>query len=172
MRTGRTPARRGQDFKGADFPYLGANVFWKNKAGHKRPTPFKPYKIFKVDGQKVGFIGMTLEDTDTIVAQAGIADVDFRDEVETANALVPKLKKKGVKSIIVLLHEGGVPTDATSYNACTGVSGAGLTIAQNLVAEDRRDRQRAHAHGLQLRGQGPEGQPAAVHQRLVVRPAW
>ena len=75
---------------------------------------------------------MTLEDTDTIVAQAGIADVDFRDEVETANALVPKLKKKGVKAIIVLLHEGVTPTDATSYNACTGVSGAGLAIAQNL----------------------------------------
>ena len=129
---GQDSCPAGQTFKGADFPYLGANVFWKNKAGHKRATPFKPYKIFKVDGQKVGFIGMTLEDTDTIVAQAGIADVDFRDEVETANALVPKLKKKGVKSIIVLLHEGGVPTDATSYNACTGVSGAGLTIAQNL----------------------------------------
>ena len=129
---GQDSCPAGQTFKGADFPYLGANVFWKNKAGHQRATPFKPYKIFKVDGQKVGFIGMTLEDTDTIVAQAGIVDVDFRDEVETANALVPKLKKKGVKSIIVLLHEGGVPTDATSYNACTGVSGAGLTIAQNL----------------------------------------
>jgi 5'-nucleotidase len=129
---GQDSCPAGQTFKGADFPYLGANVFWKNKAGHSRPTPFKPYKIFKVDGQKVGFIGMTLEDTDTIVAQAGIADVDFRDEVETANALVPKLKKKGVKAIIVLLHEGVTPTDGTSYNACTGVSGAGLAIAQNL----------------------------------------
>ena len=44
----------------------------------------------------------------------------------------PSCKKKGVKSIIVLLHEGVTPTDATSYNACTGVSGAGLAIAQNL----------------------------------------
>ena len=93
--------------------------FWKNPAGHPRPTPFRPYKIFKVEDQKVAFIGMTLEDTDTIVSQAGIADVDFRDEVETANALVPKLRKKGVKSIIVLLHEGGSrptprPTTAAS----------------------------------------------------------
>ena len=32
----------------------------------------------------------------------------------------------------MLLHEGVTPTDATSYNACTGVSGAGLAIAQNL----------------------------------------
>lgn len=127
----------GKQFAGADFPYLGANVFWKNAAGKPRPTPFRPYKIEKVDGQKIGFIGMTLEGTDTIVAQAGIVDVDFRDEIETANALVPQLRKKGVKAIIVLLHEGGSPADASSttgldYNGCNGVTGAGLTIAQNL----------------------------------------
>jgi 5'-nucleotidase len=122
----------GQSFDGADFKYLGANVFWKNPAGHPRPTPFRPYEIFKVDHQKVAFIGMTLEGTPAIVSQAGIADVQFNDEVETANALVPKLHKKGVKSIIVLLHEGVTPTDATAYNSCSGVSGAGLAIAQNL----------------------------------------
>ncbi len=127
----------GQTFKGADFRYLGANVFWKSAAGHPRPTPFKPYQIFKVKDQKVAFIGMTLEDTDTIVAQAGIASVDFRDEVETANALVPKLRKKGIKSIIVLLHEGATPADASAttgldYNGCNGVTGAGLTIAKTL----------------------------------------
>jgi 5'-nucleotidase len=121
-----------QTFEGADFKYLGANVFWKNRAGHPRPTPFKPYQIFRVHGQKVAFIGMTLEGTPAIVSQAGIAGVDFRDEVETANALVPKLRKKGVKSIIVLLHEGVTPVDMTAYNTCTGVSGPGLAIAQNL----------------------------------------
>jgi 5'-nucleotidase len=124
-----------QGFEGSDWPYLGANVFWKNRAGHPRPTVFRPYKIFRVDKQKVAFIGMTLEDTDTIVSQAGIVDVDFRDEVETANALVPKLRKKGVKSIIVLLHEGVTPSDATAYNDCTGVTGAGLAIAQNLAPQ-------------------------------------
>jgi 5'-nucleotidase len=125
----------GQDFKGADFKYLGANVFWKNAAAHKRATPFKPYQIFRVQGQKVAFIGMTLEGTPTIVSQAGIVDVDFRDEVETANALVPTLRKKGVKSIIVLLHEGATPADTTAYNSCSGVSGAGLAIAQNLAPQ-------------------------------------
>ena len=125
----------GQTFEGADFPYLGANVFWKNAAGHPRPTPFKPYKIFRVDNQKVAFIGMTLEGTPAIVSQAGIADVQFNDEVETANALVPKLRKLGVKSIIVLLHEGVTPTDATAYNSCSGVSGAGLAIAQSLAPQ-------------------------------------
>ena len=129
---GQNSCPGAQDFTGADFRYLGANVSWKNPAGHPRPTPFKPYQIFRVEDQKVAFIGMTLEGTPSIVSQAGIADVEFKDEVETANALVPVLRKKGVKSIIVLLHEGAVPTDPTAYNSCVGVSGAGLAIAQNL----------------------------------------
>jgi 5'-nucleotidase len=124
-----------QDFKGADFKYLGANVAWKNAAGHPRPTPFRPYQIFHVKGQKVAFIGMTLEGTPAIVSQAGIADVQFNDEIETANALVPKLRKKGVKSIVVLLHEGVTPTDTTAYNSCSGVSGPGLAIAQGLAPQ-------------------------------------
>ena len=132
---GQNSCPADQVFKGADFKYLGANVFWKNPSGHSRPTPFKPFKIFRVEDQKVAFIGMTLEGTPSIVSQAGIASVDFKDEVETANALVPVLRKKGVKSIVVLLHEGVTPTDATSYNGCTGVTGAGLAIAQHLAPQ-------------------------------------
>ena len=45
---------------------------------------------------------------------------------------MPVLKERGIKSIVVLLHEGVQPTDATAYNDCTGVSGPGLEIAQNL----------------------------------------
>jgi 5'-nucleotidase len=120
------------EFAGADYSYLSANVFWKNAAAHKRPTVFKPFQVMKVHGQKIAFIGMTLEGTPEIVSQAGIQNVRFADEVETANALVPRLRKKGVKSIVVLLHEGVAPKDATAYNDCSGVSGAGLTIAQDL----------------------------------------
>jgi len=121
-----------QQFEGADFTYLGANVVWKNAAAHKRKTVFPATKVIEVQGQKVAFIGMTLEDTDTIVSQAGIAEIDFADEVATANALVPKLRKKGIKSIIVLLHEGVTPADPTAYDDCTVATGAALDIAKNL----------------------------------------
>ncbi|WP_292674740.1 bifunctional metallophosphatase/5'-nucleotidase [Nocardioides sp.] len=120
----------GKTFEGAKFKYLGANVKWKDP--NRKRSVFPATKIVKVKGQKVAFIGMTLEDTDTIVAQAGIAEIEFADEVATANALVPKLRKKGVKSIIVLLHEGVTPTDATAYNDCTVATGAALDIAKNL----------------------------------------
>ena len=119
-------------FAGADYRYLGANVMWKRPEEHQRATAFPGVKVMDVKGEKVAFIGMTLEATDTIVSPSGIRNIDFADEVETANALVPKLKERGIKSIVVLLHEGVAPSDATAYNDCTGVSGPGLEIAQNL----------------------------------------
>ena len=93
-------------YQGADFQWLAANVV--NEATGETPLP--PYWIKKIESIKVGFIGMTLEATDTLVAAAGIEGWDFLDEAETANALVPILKAQGVDVIIVLLHEGGSQT--------------------------------------------------------------
>ncbi|MEJ7794926.1 MAG: bifunctional metallophosphatase/5'-nucleotidase [Nocardioides sp.] len=125
----------GRTFEGADFRYLAANVVWKDPSAHKRKTVFPGTKVMNVQGEKVAFIGMTLEATDTIVSPAGITEVDFADEVKSANALVPALRERGIKSIVVLLHEGVVPTDATAYNDCTGVAGPALEIAQNLRSQ-------------------------------------
>ena len=122
-----------EGFDGADFSFLAANVGWSDPSAHPTKTLFPATRIMKVKGQKVAFIGMTLEGTPNIVTQSGVEGLTFADEVETANALVPQLRKKGVKAIVVLLHEGGTPTDASAYNSCSGVSGAGLEIAQNLI---------------------------------------
>jgi 5'-nucleotidase len=93
----------GDGFAGADFQYLAANVVHRDTG----ETIFAPYAIHKFDGVKVGIIGMTLEGTDLIVTPTAISTVDFLDEAETVNALVPHLKGQGVETIIVLLHEGG-----------------------------------------------------------------
>ena len=121
-----------QPFRGADFQYLAANVFWEEQGNKPLPTLFPATKVMRVGGVKVGFIGMTLEGTPDIVTKAGIEGLEFRDEIQTANRLVPKLRAQGVEAIVVLLHEGAVPTDPTAYDGCTGVSGPGLDIAQNL----------------------------------------
>jgi 5'-nucleotidase len=62
---------------------------------------------------------MTLHDTPTIVTASGVAGLEFRDEVQTANALVPVLRAQGVNAIIVLLHQGGTPT-LESWTASNG----------------------------------------------------
>ncbi|HYJ68280.1 MAG TPA: bifunctional metallophosphatase/5'-nucleotidase [Nocardioidaceae bacterium] len=119
-------------FTGADFRYLSANVFWENQGNHPLPTLFPATKVMDVDGIKVGFIGMTLEGTPNIVTKAGVQGLEFTDEVETANALVPKLRERGVEAIVVLLHEGAALSDPTAYDGCTGASGPGLDIARQL----------------------------------------
>ncbi len=70
-----------EPYAGADFPWLAANVVDTSTG----KTPLPPYWIQKVDGIKVGFIGMTLEATPTLVAASGVAGYDFLDEAETAN---------------------------------------------------------------------------------------
>ncbi len=99
-------------FAGADFDYLAANVFYEGTDQTILPS----YSIENVRGAKIGFIGMTLEDTPNIVTASGVAGLEFRDEVATANALVPELQAQGVNAIVVLIHQGGSPDQETWYH--------------------------------------------------------
>ena len=127
-----------QPYDGADFPFLGANVVNKDTGVPELPPVW--IKDFG-DGAKVGFIGMTLEGTGNIVSKAGIADLQFKDEVETANFYTRLLQFAGVESIVVLLHEGGLPAseaynyDCDSPGAGDGISGPIVDIAENLDPE-------------------------------------
>ena len=113
-------------YPGADFPWLAANVVRERTGRTVLPGTW----VTKVKGVKVGYIGMTLEDTPTLVAQSGIQGIEFRDEVETANRAARDLRRRGVETIIVLLHEGGLQTG--TYQQCTGISGPIVDIAKNL----------------------------------------
>lgn len=125
------------DFEGADFPYLGANVVDEETG---KPV-LDPYwiKNFR-GGVKVGFIGMTLEGTGDIVSKSGIEGLEFRDEVETADKYAKELKRKGVNAVVVLLHEGGIPVAEDTGHDCesadgssTGMSGPIVDIAENMT---------------------------------------
>ena len=121
-----------QPFAGADFQWLAANVVHEETG----ETPLPPYWIERVNNVKVAFIGMTLEETDTLVAASGIQGWEFLDEAETANALVPVLKAQGVEAIIVLLHEGGSQTPPPGdVDACVGISGPIVAINSALDPE-------------------------------------
>ncbi|MBJ7456374.1 MAG: bifunctional metallophosphatase/5'-nucleotidase [Thermoleophilia bacterium] len=141
-------------YGGAAFDYLAANVTYKKGAAITPPpsafrygnwwkgsstgrTVLPPTAVKRVAGVKVGFIGMTLESTPTLVAQAGIRTVDFRDEVVTANAAAKDLRRQGVKAIVVLLHEGGLPPVGAPFNyACNAGSVADLSGPIVQIAED------------------------------------
>ncbi|MFH8438943.1 bifunctional metallophosphatase/5'-nucleotidase [Streptomyces sp. NPDC018007] len=119
---------KGEEFEGADFPYLAANVT-KEKTG--KPL-LKPYTVWKKNGVKIGFIGVTLEGTPDIVTANGVKGLKFHDEVETINKYARELDRQGVKSIVALIHEGGAPA-STSYNYDCDSPGAGDGISGPIV---------------------------------------
>ncbi|MEU3137177.1 bifunctional metallophosphatase/5'-nucleotidase [Streptomyces sp. NPDC007027] len=119
---------KGKKFRGADFPYLAANVT-KEKTG--KPL-LKPYTVWKKNGVKIGFIGVTLEGTPDIVTAEGVKGLKFHDEVETINKYARELDRKGVKSIVALIHEGGAPA-STAYNYDCDSPGAGDGISGPIV---------------------------------------
>ncbi|VIO72184.1 Endonuclease YhcR [Bradyrhizobium ivorense] len=113
-------------FTGAKFRYLAASTI--DKATGK--PVFPPYEIKQFDGIPVAFIGLTLKNTPNLVSPAGVASLEFRDEADTVNALIPELKAKGVEAIVVLIHEGGFPTG--DYNECPGISGPIVDIVKKF----------------------------------------
>ncbi|WP_327273912.1 bifunctional metallophosphatase/5'-nucleotidase [Streptomyces sp. NBC_01224] len=115
---------KGKKFQGADFPYLAANV-----TSEKTGKPIlKPYTVWKKNGVRIGFIGVTLEGTPNIVTANGVKGLKFHDEIETINKYAKELDRQGVKSIVALIHEGGAPASA-SYNYDCDSSGAGDGIS-------------------------------------------
>jgi 5'-nucleotidase len=121
----------GDDFAGADFEFLAANVVSQDTGD----TLFPSVSVQRFEANaKVAFIGMTLEGTPTIVTPEGVAGFDFLDEADTANAVVDHLERRGIDNIIVLLHEGGVATGG-GYNGCDGISGPIVDIVDRLDDE-------------------------------------
>ncbi|MEO6579757.1 MAG: 5'-nucleotidase C-terminal domain-containing protein [Sphingomicrobium sp.] len=114
-------------FKGAGFQYLAANVVGPNGA-----SLFPATAIKRVGGLKIGFIGMTLKETATLVSPAGVAGLRFTDEAETANALVPGLKAAGANAIVLLIHQGGSTTAPSYDRGCAGLAGEILPILARL----------------------------------------
>jgi 5'-nucleotidase len=113
-------------FTGAAFHYLAASTVVKDSG----KTLFPPYEVRTFDGIPVAFIGLTLKGTAGIISPASAAGLEFHDEAETVNALVPELKAKGIEAIVVLIHEGGQPTG--DYNECPGISGPIVDIVKKL----------------------------------------
>ncbi|MCM3670470.1 5'-nucleotidase C-terminal domain-containing protein [Mesobacillus maritimus] len=91
------------NFAGSKAPWVVANV-----VGKKTNEPIlPPYKILKVNGMPVAFIGVVYSETPSIVVPSGVAGLKFTDEVEAINRYIPEIKKQGVKAIVVLAHNPG-----------------------------------------------------------------
>ena len=115
-------------FFGSVFQYLAANVTDTSTGNPLLPA----YRIVNSsEGEKIAFVGETLQGTPLIVTPTGVAGLDFLDEADTVNALVARLKQRQVSTIVLLLHEGGTQNAPFSrgfmdVNKCENFTGPDL----------------------------------------------
>ncbi|MET9338822.1 bifunctional metallophosphatase/5'-nucleotidase [Nonomuraea sp. NPDC003804] len=117
-------------FKGAAFPYLGANIVDTTTG---KPA-FLPYVVKEVKGVKVGVIGVSY--TNTLKEAPGpTAPLEARDEATAVNAYTAELKAKGVRTIVVVIHQGGGQTGGGLPNQCNNLVGPIKDIVQRFDPE-------------------------------------
>ncbi|MCD6310592.1 MAG: bifunctional metallophosphatase/5'-nucleotidase, partial [Candidatus Eremiobacteraeota bacterium] len=96
--------KMGETLKDAKFPILCANVI-EEKTGKLIPY-CKPYVIKNINGVKIGLIGVLTPVTKKIVKAENIKGYDIEEPADVVNRLVPILRTKGAKLIIVMSHCG------------------------------------------------------------------
>jgi 5'-nucleotidase len=118
------------EFTGADFDYLAGNVIRLDTG----ETLFPATAVREFEGVKVGFIGIALETTPTIVVASAVQGLEFQSEVEVINDYVKRLKDaEELKAIVVVLHDGAGP--APGINACNPSDPFFTNVIKNLDPE-------------------------------------
>ncbi len=113
---------------GAEWQYLGANVKFKSDGSDALEGTW----IKDFGDVEVGFVGAVTEDLPSLVAGAGIADIEVTDIVDATNAAATDLKTAGADVVVLLVHEGATNT---SYASAT-TPGTAFGDIVNGVSED------------------------------------
>ena len=129
--TVREPCQISKPFEGARFGFLAANTL---REDGQPLLPATGIKRFTQGGVTVtvGFIGMTLKATPTMVSPSGVKGLRFEDEASTANALIPQLRAQGADVIVVAIHEGGYTNAKVLEQSCSGINGDIVPILERL----------------------------------------
>jgi 5'-nucleotidase len=94
----------------ARYPYIAANTVTRDSGELILP----PYRIVERSGVKVGFIGVTTEDTPFFLLSEFARQYRWTDVSEAVNRWVPELRRRGVEAIVVLAHAGAFQQGAAA----------------------------------------------------------
>ena len=121
-----TPAIMQEQIASSDFPWLCANVVSEDTGEYIENVV--PYVIEDYGNYKVAVFGLMTSTTAKSGSPDNIKGYKFLDEVETAKALVPELKKKA--DIVVALVHMGIYDDVNegSEKLAAQVPGIALVI--------------------------------------------
>ena len=93
-----------QNLAKADFPYLSANIRYKNGGKIPEDLGIKPYTIVPVGDLKVGLIGLTTTSTPSTTNPANLTDLEFIDYELALRQVVPEVQAAGADLILVPGH--------------------------------------------------------------------
>jgi 2',3'-cyclic-nucleotide 2'-phosphodiesterase (5'-nucleotidase family) len=88
----------------ANFPFLATNVVDEDTG--RRPDWLDGSAVFRVNGIRVGVIGSVVRTTPELVREDATAGLEFLDEAQRIERESRKLRRRGVKVQIVVIHEG------------------------------------------------------------------
>jgi len=98
-------------------------------------TFLPPYKLIERGGVRVGFIGVTTDDTPTWLLPEFKREYRFLDISETVNHWVPELRAQGVEAIVVLAHSGAFQKGAVREGAGQPAPERSHSAEGEIVAE-------------------------------------
>ena len=150
-------------FPGAKFPYLAANITF-TKTGLPATQPFT---VKVVGGVKVGIIGATLKDLPTIVSPDGIKGLSFGDEAAAINRSSTQLQRMGVKTQVVVIHQGDTTVGANGPNDCNLAANGPLSAINARVSTNVDVIISGHSHNqYNCKLPDPKGRLRTVIQSL------
>jgi 2',3'-cyclic-nucleotide 2'-phosphodiesterase (5'-nucleotidase family)/predicted AlkP superfamily phosphohydrolase/phosphomutase len=112
----------------ANFPFISSNVV---DANGNTPAEWSPSVVFDTfDGAKVGFVGFTNEDAPTLVFPGSFDPFHVDPRLARVQAEVNRLRSKGIKTIIVIGHDGA------TAGTLTNPTGPLIDLADQLTGVD------------------------------------
>ncbi len=120
-------------WRGARFPNVCANVV--HAATGKPLLP--PYVVQRAGGIPIAFIGAVLHSTPSVVLPSGVAQLTFQNEADAINRYIPELRAAGVRTIVLLVHQGLIqePYEGPTRTAGPAPRGALLEVIHALDSE-------------------------------------
>jgi 5'-nucleotidase len=113
-------------WEGAGYPYVAANTVDRDTGELVLP----PYEIVERAGVRVGFIGVTTEDTPKWLLPEYRGEYRFTDISDAVNRWVPELRRRGIEAIVVLAHSGAFQK---------GLAAAGEIVDETAQMDDAVD---------------------------------
>ncbi|MEO5951049.1 MAG: 5'-nucleotidase C-terminal domain-containing protein, partial [Chloroflexia bacterium] len=115
----------------AKFSYLADNILEESTG--KLADFAKPYVIVKANGIDVGIIGAANPQTPESTSPAGLVGYKWIDPIAPTNQYVKELVGKGIKTIVVLYHQGSESGGFDDVNGIFGDFARGLDPEVDLI---------------------------------------